>query len=143
MRLKDKVAVITGGAQGIGREYALRFADEGAAVALLDKRIEQAREVQKEIAAKGGQALAFDADVTDERQMEQIAGEINSQFGRIDTLINNAALYYDIDLADASIAYGRKVMDVNVFGVITATWAIVPHMIKRRSGSIINIASNA
>src|SRR5580700_1926466 len=95
MRLQDKVAVITGAAQGIGREYALRFAEEGAAVALLDKRVEQAREVQKEIAAKGGRAMAFDADVTDERQMEQIAGQVNSQFGRIDTLINNAALYYD------------------------------------------------
>jgi NAD(P)-dependent dehydrogenase (short-subunit alcohol dehydrogenase family) len=143
MKLKDKVAVITGAAQGIGREYSLRFAEEGASVALLDKRIEQARDVAKEITSKGGQALALAADVTDETQMEQIAGEINSRFGRIDALINNAALYYDIDLADASIPYGRKVMDVNVFGVLTATWAVVPYMIKRRSGSIINIASNA
>ena len=143
MRLQDKVAIITGAAQGIGREYALRFAQEGAAVALLDKRVEQARDVQKEIAAKGGQALAFEADVTNEQQMEQIAGQVNSKFGGIDTLINNAALYYDIDLADSSIAYGRKVMDVNVFGVLTATWAVVPYMIKRRNGSIINIASNA
>jgi NAD(P)-dependent dehydrogenase (short-subunit alcohol dehydrogenase family) len=143
MRLKDKVAVITGAAQGIGREYALRFAQEGAAVALLDKRIEQAREVEKEITSHGGAALALDADVTDEQQMEQIAAHVNGRFGRIDALINNAALYYDIDLADASIAYGRKVMDVNVFGVLTATWAMVPYMIKRRHGSIINIASNA
>src|SRR5579885_2705473 len=143
MRLQDKVAVITGAAQGIGREYALRFAEEGAAVALLDKRIEQARDVEKEITSKGGQALALEADVTNEARMEQIAGEVNSRFGRIDTLINNAALYYDIDLADTSIAYGRKVMDVNVFGVLIASWAVVPYMMRQRSGSIINISSNA
>jgi len=116
MRLKDYVAVITGAAQGIGREYALRFAAEGAAVALLDKRIEQAQAVAKEITAKGAKALAIGCDVTDEKQMEEIAGRVNAEFGRIDTLINNAALYYDIDLADASIEYGRKVMDVNLFG---------------------------
>jgi NAD(P)-dependent dehydrogenase (short-subunit alcohol dehydrogenase family) len=143
MKLKDKVAVITGAAQGIGREYSIRFAEEGAAVALLDKRIEQARDVQKEIEAKGARAIAFDADVTNEKQMEQIAGEVDNRLGSIDVLINNAAMYYDIDLADASIEYGRKVMDVNVFGVLTATWAVVPYMIKRRVGSIINIASNA
>ncbi len=143
MKLQDKVAVITGAAQGIGREYALRFAQEGAAVALLDRRIDQAREVEKEIAAQGGQAAAFDADVTSEKRMEQIAGEVAGKYGRIDALINNAALYYDIDLADSTIEYGRKVMDVNVFGVLTATWAVVPYMIKQRSGSIINIASNA
>jgi 3-oxoacyl-[acyl-carrier protein] reductase len=143
MRLKEKVAIITGAAQGIGREYALRFAGEGAAVAVLDKRTEQARAVAQEITAKGGNAAAFDADVTDERQMADIAGQVNSRFGRIDTLINNAALYYDIDLADASIAYGRKVMDVNVFGVLVATWAVIPHMMRQRCGSIINISSNA
>lgn len=143
MRLKDYVAVITGAAQGIGREYALRFAAEGAAVAILDKRIEQAQEVAKEITAKGAKAIAIGCDVTDEKQMEEIAARVNAEFGRIDTLINNAALYYDIDLADASIQYGRKVMDVNLFGVLIASWAVVPYMMKRKSGSIINISSNA
>ena len=143
MRLKDQVAVITGAAQGIGREYAWRFAAEGAAVALLDKRVEQAQDAAKEISAKGAKALALGCDVTDEKQMEEIAKRVNDEFGRIDTLINNAALYYDIDLADASIEYGRKVMDVNVFGVLTASWSVVPYMMKRKSGSIINISSNA
>src|SRR5262249_1687750 len=134
---------ITGAAQGIGREYALRFAAEGAAVALLDKRIEQAQAVAEETAAQGGKALALDADVTNEKQMEENAAPVNDHFGRIDTLINNAALYYDIDLADASIEYGRKVMDVNLFGVLITSWAMVPYMMKRKSGSIINISSNA
>ncbi len=143
MRLKDKVAVITGAAQGIGRAYSLRFAAEGAAVALLDKRIEQAQAVEKEIERSGGRALAIGRDVTNEREMEEVARRVHQHFGRIDALINNAALYYDIDLADASIAYGRKVMDVNVFGVLIASWAVVPYMMRQRSGSIINIASNA
>jgi NAD(P)-dependent dehydrogenase (short-subunit alcohol dehydrogenase family) len=140
MRLKDKVAVITGAAQGIGRAYALRFAQEGAAVALLDKRVEQVDAVQKEIGAK---ALALGCDVTNEKQMDEVARQIQDRLGRIDVLINNAALYYDIDLADASIAYGRKVMDVNLFGVLTASWSVLPYMMRQTSGSIINISSNA
>jgi NAD(P)-dependent dehydrogenase (short-subunit alcohol dehydrogenase family) len=143
MRLKDKVAMITGAAQGIGRAYSLRFAQEGAAVVLADKRVEQAEAVQKEIAANGGTALAIGCDVTDEEQMNGVARHINEKLGRIDILINNAAMYFDIDLADASIDYGRKVMDVNLFGVLIASWAVAPYMMRQKSGSIINISSNA
>ena len=143
MKLKDKVAIVTGAAQGIGREYALRFVEEGAAVALVDTRYEQAKAVEQEISAKNGKALAIAADVTNEAELAAMAKQVAERFGRIDALVNNAAIYYDLELGRASLEYGRKVMDVNVFGVITATWAVVPYMIKRRSGSIINIASNA
>jgi 3-oxoacyl-[acyl-carrier protein] reductase len=143
MRLKDKVAIVTGAAQGIGREYALRFVEEGAAVALIDTRYEQAQTVEQEIARKGGKALAIATDVTKEAELAAMAKQVAERFGRIDALVNNAAIYYDLELGKASLEYGRKVMDVNVFGVMLASWAVFPHMQQQRSGSIINIASIA
>lgn len=140
-RLKDKVAIVTGGAQGIGRQYSLRFAREGAAVAVLDLREEQARAVEGEIARGGGKAMTVAADVTSEQQMAHAAKAVADRFGRIDILMNNAALYYDLDLTDQSIAYTKKVMEVNVYGVIIAARAVFPYMKRQRSGSIINISS--
>ncbi len=143
MRLEGKVAIITGAAQGIGREYALRFAREGAAVVIADLREEQARRVADEISASGGNAIAMRADVTSEDEMKSVADRTAAQFGRIDTLINNAAIYYDLEAGNQSIEYGRKVLDVNLFGVLIASRAVFQHMKQRRGGSIINIASTA
>lgn len=143
MRLEGKVAIITGAAQGIGREYALRFAREGAAVVIADLREEQARRVADEISASGGNAIAMGADVTSEDRMKAVADRTAAQFGHIDTLINNAAIYYDLEAGNQSIEYGRKVLDVNLFGVLIASRAVFPHMKQRRRGSIINIASTA
>lgn len=143
MRLAGQVAIITGAAQGIGREYALRFAREGAAVVIADLREEQARAVASEIAAAGGRAAAMRADVASEEQMKAVADRTAQEFGGIDTLINNAAIYYDLDATNQSIEYGRKVVDVNLFGVLITSRAVFPHMKQRRRGSIINIASTA
>jgi NAD(P)-dependent dehydrogenase (short-subunit alcohol dehydrogenase family) len=143
MRLKDKIAIVTGGAQGIGRQYSLRLVEEGAAVALVDLRQEQASQVAEEITNAGGKALAITADVTRKEEMEAMAQRVADQFGRIDILINNAALYYDLELREASIEYGRKVLDVNLFGVILPSFAVFPFMQRQQSGSIINIASIA
>lgn len=143
MKLANKVAIVTGGAQGIGREYSLRFASEGAAVAVVDTRSEQANQVEQEITAKGGKALAIAANVTKEVELSAMAKQVADHFGRIDALINNAAIYYDLELGKATLDYGRKVMDVNVFGVMPASWAVFPYMQQQRSGSIINIASIA
>lgn len=141
MRLQDKVAIVTGGAQGIGREYCLRYAEEGASVAVLDLREEQARAVVGEITQSGGQAMAVMSDVTSEQAMADAAKAVAERFGRIDILVNNAALYYDIDMTDQTIDYMKKVLDVNIFGVIIATRAVYPYMKQQKSGSIINIAS--
>ena len=143
MRLNGNVAIITGAAQGIGREYALRFAREGATVVIADLREEQARAVADEICAAGGKALAIRADVTSEDQMKAVAERAVAQSGRVDTLINNAAIYYDLEPGNQSIEYGRKVLDVNLFGVLIASRAVFPYMKQRRRGSIINIASTA
>src|SRR4249920_542752 len=102
MRLKDKVAIITGGSQGIGREYALRFAREGAQVVIGDVREAQAQEVVQEIAKLGGQGLALRTDVSTEEDTKRLAVATYEKFGRIDILLNNAAIFYDMEREDYS-----------------------------------------
>ena len=143
MKLQGKVAMITGAAQGIGREYALRFAREGAAVAIADIREEGAKQVEREIVAAGGKALAMKADVTEQEQMNQVAKTAADRFGPVDVLLNNAATYFDYDATNQSLEYGRRVMDINVFSLVIAARSVFPFMKSRRSGSIINIASVA
>src|SRR5262249_28906357 len=117
MRLKDKVAIITGGSQGIGREYALRFAREGATVVIGDIRKAQAEEVVQEIANLGGQGLALGIDVSKEEDTKRLAATTHEHFGRIDILLNNAAIFYDMELKDQSLGYFNKVLSVNLTGV--------------------------
>jgi len=135
--------MVTGAAQGIGREYALRYAREGAAVVIADIREEAARQVEKEIVSAGGKALALKADVTDQEQMNQVAKAAADRLGPVDVLLNNAATYFDYEATNQSLEYGRKVMDINVFGIVIAARSAFPYMKERRSGSIINIASVA
>ena len=135
MRLKDRVAIVTGGAQGIGREYCLRFAREGASVVVADLRVDQAKAVEAEIAELGGQALAIEADVADEASVEAMARQTHERFGRIDALVNNAAIYYNLDLGNETVDYLRKVLDVNVIGILIASRAVFPYM-KEQGGRI-------
>ncbi len=143
MRLQDKVAIVTGGGQGIGREYSLRFAAEGASVAIADIRAEEAKAVESEIEEAGGAALAIRADVADEAGAAQMVAETVERFGRVDILVNNAAIYYDLELADASIDYLRRVLDVNLVGILVCGRAVFPQMKEQGGGSIINISSIA
>ncbi|HEV3109746.1 MAG TPA: SDR family oxidoreductase [Candidatus Binataceae bacterium] len=143
MKLQSKVAMITGASQGIGREYALRYAREGAAVVIADIREEAARQVEAEITGAGGKAMALRADVTDQEQMNQVAKKAAERFGPVDVLLNNAATYFDYEATNQSLEYGRKVMDINVFGIVIAARSVFPFMKANRRGSIINIASVA
>ena len=144
-RLEGKTAIITGGAQGIGRAYCLRFAEEGANVACVDLRIEQANGVAKEIndSAATGRAIALEVDITSEQECASMAEEVGREFGSIDCLINNAALYYDQDIMDQSIDYLRKVLEINLVGQLICARSVLPAMKRQQSGSIINIASTA
>ena len=142
-RLDGKVAIITGGAQGIGKAYCLRFASEGAAVAVVDLREDQAKAVADEIVQQGGRALASNTDITDEAATLALAQRTADELGGIDCLINNAALYYDQDIMDQSIDYMRKVLEINLIGQLICSRAVYPVMKAQGSGSIINIASTA
>jgi 3-oxoacyl-[acyl-carrier protein] reductase len=143
MALDGKVAIVTGGAQGIGKEYSDRLAREGAAVVIVDLRLEQAQAVAGGIRDRGGRASAFSADVSNQDEMDQAVAQVITEFGRVDILINNAAIYYDIDHSNNSLDYLRKVLDVNLIGILVCSRAVFPAMKRQSSGSIINISSIA
>jgi len=143
MRLKDKVAIITGASQGIGREYALRFAREGAKIAIGDIREAQAQEVVQEIKALGGDALALKTDVSKEEDTKRLAAATHEKFGSIDILLNNAAIFYDMEKEDYSLEYFNKVLSVNLTGVWLSTRAVEPYMKRRRKGKVIHQSSTA
>ena len=140
-----KVALITGAAQGIGRELALRFAKSGHAVVIADVNSAQAQHVATEIAAAGGSVFEIATDVARATSCQEMAEHAVERFGRIDVLINNAAVraaervrFWDIDEA-----LWDRMMAVNVKGTWLATCAVLPAMRAQGSGCIINIASAA
>ncbi len=142
MRLKDKVAIVTGGAQGIGKAYAVRLAEEGAKVVIAD--ILDAKPVQKEIEGKGGEALALQTDVSDEKSTEEMARKAIGRFGGIHILINNAAVFATLETKpffQISPQEWDHVMRVNLKGMFLCCKAVYPQMKKQGKGKIINIAS--
>lgn len=142
MRLKNRVAVITGGAKGLGRAFALQMAEEGAAVLVVD--IDNLDETVKQVKAMGGRADLFQADVTRPEDMQAMAEAAVKAFGRIDILVNNAAVYggikrkpfHEIDPQEWDL-----VMMVNVKGAFLAAQAVFPYMQKQGYGKIVNLAS--
>jgi len=144
MKLKDKVAIITGAGRGIGRAYALRFAEEGAKVVIPEIILENAQKVVQEIKAKGGEGLAFLTDVSDETSTIEMAKKTIEHFGKIDILINNAAIYYGVGFKrwdSWSIEEWDRIFAVNVRGSWLCIKAVAPHMIAQGKGKIINISS--
>jgi NAD(P)-dependent dehydrogenase (short-subunit alcohol dehydrogenase family) len=144
MRLKEKVAIVTGGGRGIGRAYALGFAREGAQVVVADIIFENAQKVAKEINTKGGKALALHTDVSSESSTLEMARKTIEQFGRIDILMNNAAIFYGVGNKnwDAWLPEDwDRMFAVNVKGSWLCVKAVVPHMISQGGGKIINISS--
>jgi 3-oxoacyl-[acyl-carrier protein] reductase len=142
--LKDKVAIITGAGCGIGRAFALRFAEEGAKLLLPDISLERAEGVANEIKAKGGEAVAIKTDISDEKATQRMAEEVIQRYGKVDILINNAAIWYGLDITpwDAwTVDEWDRIFAVNVKGSWLCCKAIAPLMIKQSKGKIINIAS--
>ena len=143
--LKDKVAIITGAGRGLGKAFALRFAAEGAKLLLPDISLERAESTVKEVKAKGGEAAAVLADISSEKDTQKMASEVMRLYGRVDILLNNAAIYYGVQSRpwDAwSIEEWDRMFEVNVRGTWLCCKAIAPLMVKAGKGKIINIASD-
>ena len=143
-RLEGKVAVITGGAHGIGRAYAVDLAQRGARVVVADLDGDTATEVADEIGSD--RALGIETDVTSSDSCQTLAHEAIDRFGQVDVLINNAALFSRIPISRTGFMQidqdeWDRVMEVNVKGSWLPCVALAPHMIERQAGSIINIAS--
>ena len=143
MRLQDKVAIITGAGQGIGRAYANRFAREGAKIVVAEINEEIGRRTVDEVKKTGADALYVKTDVSNEDSTKEMAAKTAERFGRIDILLNNAAIFYGLDREDTSLAYFNKILSVNLTGVWLATRAVEPFMKRQNKGKIINQSSTA
>jgi 3-oxoacyl-[acyl-carrier protein] reductase len=141
-RLDGKAAVITGAGQGIGLAYAERFLDEGARVAVAEINEERAEKAMKHLAGKGD-AVYVPTDISDEQSAKDCAARANEEFGRLDVLVNNAALYYDIDNERNDYEYLQRVFSVNLHGAWLMSRAAAPYMVEQRWGRIINQSSGA
>jgi len=141
MRLKGKVALITGGARGQGAAEAKLFAKEGAKVVITDILDNEGKKTEAEITETGGKCLYMHHDVTNSKDWETIVSETVEHFGKIDILLNNAGIAVWGTNDDTSEEIWDSVMDVNAKGVFLGTKHVIPEMKKNGSGSIINVSS--
>ena len=141
MRLKGKVAIITGGAHGMGAVEAVLFAKEGAKVVIADIREEDARKVEAEIAEVGGEAMVALLDVTKENQWERTIADVVARFGKLDILVNNAGISGSGEKDFGSSQAWDQLMDVNAKSVFLGMKHAIPEMEKAGGGAIVNISS--
>lgn len=145
MRLKGRIAIVTGAAKGLGRAFAIRLAEEGAGLMVVTRKdMDNLKETVRQIQDLGGKASLFQADVASEADTKAMAKAAIDEFGKIDILVNNAAIYdgikrkpfYEIDLDEWDL-----VMTVNVKGALLSARAVFPYMKEQGYGKIINLAS--
>ncbi len=141
MKLKGKVALITGAAQGIGKSVALLLAQNGADIVVSDINLEKAEETTKEIESIGPKAMAVKVDVANFKDVEQMVEAILKNFGKIDILINNAGITRDKLILRMTEEDWDTVLNVNLKGTFNCMKAVTRHMAKQRSGKIVSIAS--
>jgi NAD(P)-dependent dehydrogenase (short-subunit alcohol dehydrogenase family) len=139
--LKHKVVVITGASSGIGRAAALRFADEGASLAIFARRGHVLEEVAEECRERGADVLVVPGDVTDAAALDRLARNTAGRYGRIDVWVNNAAVHLFAPIEDAPVEVWHRVVETNLFGTFHGVRAVLPWMREQGSGVIINVAS--
>jgi len=145
MKLKDRVAIVTGGARGIGFAIALRFAKEGARVAIFDIDIAKAEDAVKKIKdeVRNADVIALKVDVSDVESVKKGVEKVVDSYGRIDILVNNAAIHLGKPFHEEPLEYWEKQFKINVLGTVIPSQIVVPYMMKVGKGSIINISSKA
>ena len=141
MRLQGKVAIITGGARGQGATEARMFAQEGAKVVVGDIRDELGMQVEAEIRELGGEAVYLHLNVTSEDDWQQAVETAEQRFGKVDVLVNNAAIVLRKDIEETTGDDWDNIMEINAKGVFLGTKAVIPAMRRAGGGSIINISS--
>jgi 3-oxoacyl-[acyl-carrier protein] reductase len=141
MRLQDKVAIITGGASGIGRGTCVRLAEEGGKIAIFDIDLEEARNTAQSIEKIGVPALALKVDVSRSEEVEAAVKEVISTFGQVDILVNNAGVSLSSSIRRMTEDIWDKTIDVNLKSVFLCCQAVAPYMKQRRYGKILNISS--
>lgn len=142
MRLKDKVAIVTGGGKGIGKAIALAFAAEGATVVVAARTRSKLEETVKEIESKGGRAKTVQTDVSDEKQVQQMVAQTLDEYGRIDILVNNSGIGGPTaNVVDLKLEDWNEALAIDLTGSMLCSREVLKHMIPRRSGNIINIAA--
>lgn len=143
MRLREKVALITGAGGDLGRGMALRFAEEGAKVMVNDKNLGKAQETVDLVTKQGGVAAPNGADLTKAEEVKEMVGQVISEWGRLDILVNNAGDIRDALLTKMSDEDWDFVVDLNLKASFLCARAVAPHMIERGYGKIVNISSMA
>jgi len=153
LHLKDKVVLITGAGRGVGRAIALRFSEEGTKVVVNDFHEHRAQRVAQEIVDAGGVALGIQADITDIQQVYAMVEKANKELGPIDILVNNAGIPTSNPgeetgggwdkFHDSKPEHWRKVVDLNIYGTMNCTYAVLKSMVERNSGKIVSVMSEA
>jgi len=142
MRLKDKVAIVTGGGTGIGKAISLAFASEGATVVVAARTLSKLEEVAEGIKSRGGRAKAIQTDITDEKQVQHMVAQTLNEYGQIDILVNNAGgVIHRTNVVDMKLDEWNEVLAINLTGSMLCAREVLKTMIPRKSGNIINISS--
>ena len=143
--LQEKVAIVTGAGRGLGKAFALKYAEEGAKLLLPDISLERAEKTAAEIRNKGGEAVAMETDISEESSTQTVAAKVREVYGGVDILLNNAALSYGVDPSpwdSWTVELWDKHFAINVRGTWLMCKAVAPLMVERGRGKIINIASS-
>jgi len=145
MKLRNKVAIITGGGTGIGKAISHAFADEGAALVIAARNFARLEKTAAEIAAKGKKVKALQTDISDESQVKRLMEQTLAEFGRIDILVNNAAMgtFNNADVVDMALDDWFSSLAINLTGTMLCSKYALKYMVPRKSGNIINISSVA
>ena len=140
-RLEDKVAIVTGTARGIGKAIARRFAAEGALVAGVDVLADLGEQSAREVVADGGRMRFLAGDISSEADVRRIVKSVLDEHGRIDILVNNAGVQKEAKITDVTVEDFHSVVNVNLLGAVLFCREVLPGMVARRSGAIVNMSS--